>query len=82
MVAASRGEISLSEAKAYIDLLERFGGMQGYIEIEKLRTRLESINPQYRSPVRAMDQSHLPEKLRITWGQGTSMGSDAGASDR
>ena len=56
LLAAGNGDISLSEARAYIDLLTRYGGMQGYLELEALKScplslRTIPINP------RAMSQA-------------------------
>lgn len=72
-VAAGSGEISLSEARAYIDLLARYGGMQGYLELEILKSRMEALKTPQRESKRVMDQSAIPEEHRLRWGQGTSL---------
>ena len=71
---AGNGEISLSEASSYIDLLARYGGMQGYLELEQLKSRLEILQTPKRKSMRVMDQSGIPEEHRLRWGQGASLG--------
>ena len=72
ILAAGRGEVSMSEAKAYVALIERLGGMQGYLELERLREMIEDLRSAKRASATVMDQSHIPPESRIRWGQGIS----------
>lgn len=70
--AAGRGDIAISEAKAYIDLLTRYGAVQGYLEVERLKAQLEELRTVSASPRRVMDLSRVPEAYRPRWGRGTA----------
>ncbi|WP_425045227.1 hypothetical protein [Primorskyibacter sp. S87] len=72
ILAAGRGEVSMSEAKAYVALIERLGGMQGYLELERLRAMVEELKCSETKSVRVLDQSHIPPESRVRWGQGIS----------
>jgi hypothetical protein len=72
-MAAGRGEISMSDAKSYIDLLARYGGMQGYLELEQLKVQLDELNAQRPATTRAFDQSKVPAEYRLKWGNGTNV---------
>ncbi len=69
---AARGEVTMSEARAYIDLLTRYGAIQGYLEVERLRAQLEELKAVNKSSRRTMDFSRIPEAYRPTWGRGVS----------
>ncbi|RYH05824.1 hypothetical protein [Tropicimonas sp. IMCC6043] len=60
----------MSEAKAYVALLERLGGMLGYLELERLREDLEELKRAKGGPSLGFDQSRIPPESRIQWGQG------------
>ncbi|RYH07596.1 hypothetical protein [Tropicimonas sp. IMCC6043] len=66
ILAAGRGEVSMSEAKAYVALLERLGGMQGYLELEQLKASLEELKASRDRP-----PLQLPEISRVQWGHGS-----------
>ncbi len=70
MLAAGRGEISLSEARGYIDLLTRYGAMQGYVELETLKAKVEDVTAKQSRASGGMDLSRVPEKYRPVWGRG------------
>ncbi|RYH07785.1 hypothetical protein [Tropicimonas sp. IMCC6043] len=65
ILAAGRGEVSMSEAKAYVALLERLGGMLGYLELEQLKASLEELKASRDRP-----PLQLPEISRVQWGHG------------
>ena len=70
LMAAGNGDISLSEARAYIDLLARYGGMQGYVELEALKAKLVDVSERQARKPGTMDLSRVPEELRPAWGRG------------
>ncbi|MDV7145990.1 hypothetical protein R3X27_25250 [Tropicimonas sp. TH_r6] len=70
--AAGKGEVAMSEARAYVDLLTRYGAIQGYLEVERLRAQLDELKTVNRSPQRTMDLSRVPETYQPTWGRGVS----------
>ncbi|RYH07623.1 hypothetical protein [Tropicimonas sp. IMCC6043] len=51
-------------------LLERLGGMQGYLELEQLKASLEELKQSATKSARVFDQSRIPPESRIQWGQG------------
>ncbi|MDV7145941.1 hypothetical protein R3X27_24965 [Tropicimonas sp. TH_r6] len=72
-VAAGRGEVALSEARAYIDLLTRYGAIQGYLEVERLKEMIEMLKAPRHGRARIMDQSRLAPEFRLKWGQGVAV---------
>jgi hypothetical protein len=71
-MAAGRGEISMSDAKSYIDLLARYGGMQGYLELEQMKATVDELSAQRPATTRSFDQSKVPADCRLQWGNGTN----------
>lgn len=76
VLAAGRGEISLTEAKSYVTLLERLGGMQGYLELERLQRMISEMKTTQTQRKGALDQSRMPPECRIQWGQGGANSSE------
>lgn len=72
VLTAGRGDISMTEARSYLSLLERLGGMQGYLELEKLRQMIIEQRKSTGKSVKTFDQTHLPPEMRLQWGQGAS----------
>ncbi|SDK27247.1 hypothetical protein [Aliiruegeria lutimaris] len=55
----------MSEARSYVALIERLGGMQGYLELERLREEIEKLKANRDRPA-----LQVPEVSRLLWGQG------------
>ncbi|WP_299637048.1 hypothetical protein [uncultured Ruegeria sp.] len=62
----------MTEARSYLSLLERLGGMQGYLELEKLRQMIIEQRKSTGKSVKTFDQTHLPPEMKLQWGQGAS----------
>lgn len=71
--AAGRGEVAMSEARAYIDLLTRYGAIQGYLEVERLKEMVAALKTPQSGTARVMDQSRLAPEFRLKWGQGAAV---------
>ncbi len=60
----------MSEARSYVDLMARLGGLQGYLELERLREMMEDLKAIKQGPRLAFDQSVIPPESRLKWGRG------------
>ena len=58
-------ELSVSEARGYVALLELLASMHGYLEIERLRDELEKLKVSRDRPA-----LEVPAVSELLWGKG------------